>query len=387
MLVNGFDIKLLEPSFAPWSPSKPADRQIAVLMSGGVDSSVSAGLLKQDGWDVLGITMKIPVCSTGKRVCCGADAAFVCNELKIPHYFVDVTEPFRRLIIEQFRRAYAAGETPNPCADCNALLKFSLVWDFLKATFRINYLATGHYARIIKNTDGVTLARAKDKAKDQSYFLYGIDADNLRNLIFPLGGLTKKEVRSIAARLNLCTAEKPESMELCFAGEGDYRTLLDTENTDRPGDLTDMQGEKIATHKGIANYTIGQRRGLRFAGGKPLYVGRIDPATNTVALGTREELCRRLVAATDINILIPERLSAGARLFGKVRSYNDPQPCTVSRSTQTQFEIEFDQAQFAPCPGQKLVLYDKDDNVVAGGTIVQQVNPAAEPLCLRQQAP
>ncbi|MFH1370080.1 MAG: tRNA 2-thiouridine(34) synthase MnmA [Planctomycetota bacterium] len=379
MLVNGFDIKLLEPSFAPWSPQKSADRQIAVLMSGGVDSSVSAALLKQEGWDVLGVTMKIPVCSTGKRSCCGADAAFVCNELKIPHYFVDVTEPFRRLIIEQFRRAYAAGETPNPCADCNALLKFSLVWDFLKATFQINYLATGHYARIIKKADGFMLARAKDKAKDQSYFLYGTPAKNLRNLIFPLGELTKKEVRSIAAQMNLCTAEKPESMELCFAGEGDYRTLLETENADRPGDLTDMQGKKIATHKGIANYTIGQRRGLRFAGGKPLYVGRIDPATNTVALGTREELCRKVVSARDVNVLISEQLSVGVCLFGKIRSYNDPQPCIISQLTDT-FEVEFDEAQFAPCPGQKLVLYDKEDNVVAGGTIVQQVNPAERPL-------
>jgi tRNA-specific 2-thiouridylase len=167
-------------------------------------------------------------------------------------------------------------------------------------------------------------------------------------------------------------------MELCFAGEGDYRKLLDVENANRPGDLTDMQGRKIGTHRGIANYTIGQRRGLKFAGGKPLYVGRIEPATNTVTLGTREELCRKSVCATGINVLIPGELSVGARLFGKIRSYSEPQPCIVSRLTTTQFEVEFDKAQFAPCPGQKSVLYDGRDNVVAGGTIAQPRIPVEQ---------
>jgi len=378
MLVKGFDVRLLEPTFSSWSPSKPRDRQIAVLMSGGVDSSVTACLLKEEGWDVLGITMNIPAPGGAKPRCCDSDAVYVCNEIKIPHYFVDVAEPFQRLIIEQFRKTYAGGETPNPCVECNTLLKFALVWDFLKATFQIDYLATGHYARIIKNADGVTLARAKDKAKDQSYFLYGIAKDVLHNLVFPLGELTKRDVRSTAARLNLYTADKPESMELCFAGEGDYRKLLDVENANRPGDLTDMQGRKIGTHRGIANYTIGQRRGLKFAGGKPLYVGRIEPATNTVTLGTREELCRKSVCATGINVLIPGELSVGARLFGKIRSYSEPQPCIVSRLTTTQFEVEFDKAQFAPCPGQKSVLYDGRDNVVAGGTIAQPRIPVEQ---------
>jgi len=358
-----------EPTFSSWTPSKPRDRQIAVLMSGGVDSSVSAHLLKEEGWDVLGITMKIPVSCTSKRGCCGADAAFVCNELQIPHYFVDVTEAFEQLIIERFRRSYARGETPNPCADCNALLKFSLVWDLIKATFGINYLATGHYAQITKNADRTNLARAKDKVKDQSYFLYGIPAQKLDHIVFPLGETTKQQVRSIAERLNLCVADKPESMELCFAGEGDYRQMLSADNLNRPGELTDMQGRKIGEHKGIANYTIGQRRGLRFAGGKPLYVGRINAATNTVALGGKEELCRTRVGASDANVLIPEKIVIGARLRGKIRSYGDPHDCTVTGKTETDFEVDFDEPQFAPCPGQKLVLYDDRDCVVAGGTI------------------
>ncbi len=173
MRVDKWNIKLLPPSFSPWTPTKEHSKQIAVLMSGGVDSSVAAYLLKEDGWDVLGITMKIPIsCNTDSRRCCGADAAFVCNELNIPHYFVDVTEAFQQLIIDPFRLSYTKGRTPNPCVDCNTLLKFSLVWDFLEETFAISYLATGHYARVIKTDSCVRLRRARDKAKDQSYFIY-----------------------------------------------------------------------------------------------------------------------------------------------------------------------------------------------------------------------
>ena len=215
MTADKWNINLLKPSFAPWQPEKENSRQIAVLMSGGVDSSVTAYLLKEQGWDVLGITMKIPVaCSTGKRGCCGADAAFVCNELNIPHYFVDVTEAFEELIIKPFRQSYANGQTPNPCVDCNTLLKFSLLWDFLQQTFGITYLATGHYARVSKSNGRAFLGRAEDKTKDQSYFLYGIASEKLTKLVLPLGELTKEKVRSLAADLNLAVAEKPESMEL-----------------------------------------------------------------------------------------------------------------------------------------------------------------------------
>jgi tRNA-specific 2-thiouridylase len=356
-------------------------KTVAVGMSGGVDSSVAAFLLKKQGYNVIGVTMKIwegegRSQKAAKGGCYGPVEAVeaaqkVASQIGIPHHVLDLHAEYKQAVLNYFRDEYLAGRTPNPCVVCNQKIKFGLLLDKAQQSgIALDFFATGHYARIIKNGGIVTLARAKDKTKDQSYFLYGINKDVLRNLVFPLGELTKREVRSIAAQLNLYAAEKPESMELCFAGEGDYRVLLDTENANRPGDLTDMQGKIIGKHKGIANYTIGQRRGLRFAGGKPLYVGRIDPATNTVALGTREELCRRAVSAKDVNILIPEKLSQGACLFGKVRSYNDPQPCKVIRATQTQFEVEFDEAQFAPCPGQKLVLYDKNDNVVAGGTIV-----------------
>jgi tRNA-specific 2-thiouridylase len=368
MTSNRWNIKLLEPTFAPWKPTQPRPKQIAVLMSGGVDSSVAAHLLKEQGWDVLGITMKIPVsCDTGSRGCCGADAAFVCDELNLPHYFVDVTEAFEELIIERFRQSYALGHTPNPCVDCNTLLKFSLLWDFLKETFGICYLATGHYARISKAPGRIYLGRAKNKAKDQSYFLYGIAPEKLIRLVLPLGELSKADVRSVARQLHLNVAEKAESMELCFAGEGNYRTALVDMN--QPGDITDMQGGRIGTHRGIANYTLGQRRGIGFAGGQPLYVGKINANSNTIALGTREEVSFQIIKAKQMNILIPEELLADNHVYGKIRSYGDPRPCRIMSVRTEKIMVEFAEPQFAPCPGQKLVLYNKEDNIIGGGTI------------------
>ncbi|MEA3225974.1 MAG: tRNA 2-thiouridine(34) synthase MnmA, partial [Planctomycetota bacterium] len=326
--------------------------------------------LRERGWDALGVTMKIPVsCDTNIRGCCGADAAFVCNELNIPHYFVDVTRDFEELIIEQFRQSYARGETPNPCVDCNTLLKFSLLWDFLEEKFGIRYLATGHYSRVSVADGRGRLGRAKDKTKDQSYFLYGIGSEKLARFVLPLGEMTKEEVRSVAKQLNLTVAEKAESMELCFAGEGDYRSALVGAETDRDGDITDMQGNKIGIHKGIANYTLGQRKGIGFAGGKPLYVGKINAQANTIALGTREEISSSTVRANRINTLIPEELIAKNRAFGKIRSYGDPAPCRITDVGADDITVEFDEPQFAPCPGQRLVLYDEHDNVIAGGTI------------------
>lgn len=370
MKPDKWNIKLLPPSSSPWSPKKKPSRQIAVLMSGGVDSSIAAHLLKEAGWEVLGITMKIPISTgTSSPGCCGADAPLVCNQLSMPHYFVDVTAPFEQLIIKPFHQSYTNGQTPNPCADCNASLKFSILWDFVHTQFGIGPLATGHYAKVSKTNNHTRLGRAKDKAKDQSYFLYGIAGERLARLVLPLGELTKNQVRSIAAQLSLGVADKAESMELCFAGHGDYRAALSAPEANRDGDITDMQGNKIATHKGIANYTLGQRRGVGFAGGKPLYVGKINAKTNTIALGTRDEVSFRTIRADRINVLIPEELTTKKLLFGKIRSYGDLSACRVIDTDEGETTVKFAEPQFAPCPGQKLVLYNTDDYIVAGGTI------------------
>lgn len=363
-------MNLLPPSFSPWSPKKPRSRQIVALVSGGVDSSTTAYLLKQDGWDVLGVTMKIPnACGATGGGCCGAAAAIVCNELDISHYFIDVREAFERFVIEPFRRAYAQGRTPNPCVECNRSLKFKLVWDFLRDTFGVDYLASGHYSRILGDGGWFRLAMAADESKDQSYFLHGIAADRLSKLVLPLGELTKDRVRSIAAGLGLSIADRPESMELCFANESNYRSALPDDSPPQPGQITDMQGNSIGQHDGISNFTIGQRRGLGVAAGKPLYVGRICPDDNTVALGSRDEISFSKVSAEGVNVLMAERLVVGSRLFGKIRSYGRPSPCRVVSSSPAAVTVEFDVPVFAPCPGQKLVLYDAEDNVVAGGTI------------------
>jgi tRNA-specific 2-thiouridylase len=364
------NLKLYEPSSEPFSSDKPASKQVAVMMSGGVDSSVTAHLLKQSGFDVVGITMRIPVaCGVDSRGCCGADAAYVCAQLQMPHYFIDVTEAFNTLVIDAFRKSYAAGRTPNPCIDCNSILKFSLLWDFIAERLGVINFATGHYAQVLHTDNGPRLARAIDKAKDQSYFIYGIPAEKIAHLHLPLGALTKPQVRQIASQIELGVAEKTESMELCFAGEGDYRQALGLDQSDKPGDIVDMQGNKIGTHKGIANYTLGQRRGLGFAAGQPVYVGRIDPKANTVALGTRDEVTQICISATGINVLVNDEFTEGSSLFGKIRSGGDPKPCILTKVSINGFSVKFDQPQFAPCPGQRIVLYNKNDHVITGGTI------------------
>ncbi|MDD5065040.1 MAG: tRNA 2-thiouridine(34) synthase MnmA [Phycisphaerae bacterium] len=371
MTANKWNIKLQRSSHLSWQPEKQADKRIAVLMSGGVDSSTAAYLLKQQGWDVLGITMKVPLSTNvGKRTCCGTDAAFVCEQLAIPHYFVDVTEVFEEIIIKPFRQSYTGGQTPNPCVDCNTFLKFSLLWDFLQEKFGTIFLATGHYAKVYQIDDRFYLGKAKDIAKDQSYFLYGISSQRLPNLVLPLGEFTKEQVRAIAADAGLPVAEKSESMELCFAGEGDYRTVLTDAAFNRPGDITDMKGNKIAEHKGIANFTLGQRKGIGFAGGIPLYVGKIDAQKNTIALGTKEQVSFRSVITNQLNVLIPEELVVGGQFFGKVRSYVDSHPCRLVAVNKQTMTVKFDQPQFAPCPGQRLVLYNNRGYITAGGTII-----------------
>lgn len=365
------DIKLeiLPASFVEWvaGPDKP--KRVAMLMSGGVDSSVSAYLLKRDGWDVVGFTMKIPVaCGSDAGGCSGADATAICKELSIPHYFIDVADAFNKFVIAPFRQAYAKGITPNPCADCNTLMKLSLVWDTIKSHFDIDYLGTGHYVRTTQHGDQYRLARGLDKGKDQSYFLCGIKPDRLGKMLFPLGEYSKEEIRKLAAKINLSSAEKPESMELCFAGAGDYRDALEGKSK-RSGDLLDIDGNVIGTHKGVSNYTIGQRRGLGYASSCPLYVAKIDAAKNTVTLGKKEDVFTDIIAADRVNVLIPQEMDGSAAMFGKIRSSGSPRACTFVSFEDGIVTVRFDEPVFASTPGQKLVLYNDNDEIIAGATI------------------
>jgi|GEM_PF-68554 len=363
-------IRSLGPSLQPWRPRNGPDRQVAVLMSGGVDSSITAHLLKESGWDVLGITMKIPMAAGQSRTCCGAEAAFVCHQLGICHYFLDVTDLFYSTIIEPFRRSYSLGLTPNPCAACNTFLKFRLVWRFIEKEFGVRYLATGHYARVVHSHSGWTIGMAADHTKDQSYFLYGIAPERLDRIILPLGCWTKKDVRALAARLGLAVAGRPESMDLCFVHRDGYASLLGPDAR-RPGRVLDTEGKVIGTHNGIGLYTIGQRKGLGIATGKPVYVADIDPQANTITLADRQQASKDLIRAGHLRMLQPAALTEGATYRAKIRSYGTAQPCRLLEYSGTQILVGFERPQFAPCPGQKLVLYDENGCIVAGGTILR----------------
>ncbi len=371
----------LRPALLPATfDAQPGDRKgmpIGVLMSGGVDSSVTAMLLRDAGWDVIGITMKIPVvegCSA-RRPCCGTGAAFVCRDLCVAHYFVDTESTFRACVVEPFRKAYFEGRTPSPCVDCNTYLKFDLVWDVVRRELGIEHLATGHYARC-ETVAGVggeqpafALKRALDKTRDQSYFLYGIARERLPFMHFPLGGLEKTEVRRIASARGLHVAAKPDSMELCFAGEGDYRGILG-DLPARPGPIYDVAGNRLGEHSGIQNYTVGQRRGLGVASNDRLYVVRIVPEENAVIVGAREDALCTEVRTNKANVLLPEAFVEGARLYGKVRSVGEPESCVITRiGAEGGVEVQFDRPVLAPAPGQHLVLYDGEESVVAGGEI------------------
>lgn len=360
------NIKLSDPTTTPWEPS---DRDIIVLMSGGVDSSVTAMLLRDAGWNVLGITMKVPVAENCdvKRSCCGLEAGYVAKDLGIAHYYLDVRQAFEQLVIEPFRRAYEQGHTPSPCVDCNTLFKFGLVWDFLEEAFGVHDLATGHYARIEHSEGNAYLVRGEDRSRDQSYFLYGIPRHRLPHFHLPLGELSKDEVRKLAREAKLPVARRQDSMELCFAAEGDYRAALDTQHIKGP--ILDAAGNVIGEHEGIANYTVGQRKGIGFAGGKPLYVIAISAKDNSITLGTRDQAESHDINVEDLNVLIPELTQPGAEVFGKIRSQGEPAKCQLTDVSEQTMSVRFDEPQFAPTAGQRLVLYDCQGRVVAGGVI------------------
>jgi len=368
-MIDDLDIKLHPPTLEPWNGGDDPEREIVVLMSGGVDSSVTAMLFRDTGWNVLGITMKIPVaerCDV-QRSCCGIEAAYVARDLGIAHYYLDVRVAFEKLVIEPFREAYRRGHTPSPCVDCNTIFKFGLVWDFIEETFGLKHLATGHYARIVHEDNRAYLMRGEDRSRDQSYFLYGIPRRRLEYFHLPLGEMSKNEVRGLARKAKLPVARRQDSMELCFAGEGDYRNALG--DIPAKGRILDSGGNEIGEHNGIMNYTVGQRKGIGIAASRPLYVIRISAADNSITVGTQEEAFSRDVSAGEVNVLIPELARQEETLYGKIRSQGEPSECEIVAVEEDRLSVRFNEPQFAPTPGQRLVLYDADGRVAAGGTI------------------
>ncbi len=364
-VLDDLNIEFSDATTRNWQPGSEAARDIAVLMSGGVDSSVTAMLLRDAGWNVVGVTLHIPIAGGSGQA--PKEAVEVADSLGLAHYYLDVREAFERLVIEPFRRSYEHGRTPCPCADCNMLFKFGMVWDAIKEHFAVENLATGHYARVLRDGEQAYLVRGDDHSRDQSYFLYGIQKYRLKHLYLPLGDFGKDEVRQLAAKSGLPVAHRDDSMELCFASGDDYRTALGLPS--ETGPILDMDGKVIGEHKGIANYTIGQRKGIGIAAAMPFHVISIDPINNTITVATREQALSSTVEAHEINILIPEQMSPNSRFCGKIRSQGEPSPCVLTQIGESTMSVRFDQPQFAPTPGQRLVLYDSDSRVVAGGVI------------------
>jgi tRNA-uridine 2-sulfurtransferase len=353
--------------------------RVLVAMSGGVDSSVAAALLVEAGHDVVGVTMKTFCYSetpdTGKT-CCGldgiVDARRVATALGIPHYVFDVEEDFTRDVIDDFVREYARGRTPNPCVRCNSNTKFR---DLLARgeALGCDQIASGHYVRIEHGADGSSLLRGLDSGKDQSYFLWGLPAAMLPRLLFPLGALTKDEVRERARALALATAEKPESQEICFVPTGNYRDLLSKRLPEphpalQPGRIVRADGTAVGEHTGYAGYTIGQRRGLGGGFDEPLFVLEVRPETREVVVGTRDELNRDRVEIAELN-WHARRPSVGDQLRVQMR-YRAPAVAATVASIGGALVLELDEAYPAITPGQSAVIF-AGDRVLGGGRIVR----------------
>jgi tRNA-specific 2-thiouridylase len=338
-------------------------------MSGGVDSSVAAALLKEQDFAVEGVTMKLAA-----GVCCDiASAQAVCARLGIPHRMLDLQEEFDRNVIRNFIDEYRAGRTPNPCIRCNDILKFEKLLAFALAN-GFHHLATGHYARMEEEplSSRFVLKKGIDGDKDQSYFLYRLSQEQLRSVLFPLGALRKTEVRRLAEERRLPSARRPESQEICFVPDDDYRSFLKQQAPDvlREGEIVLTDGTVAGRHEGIAMYTIGQRRGVGVASRGRLYVVRIEPDRNRLVLGQRADLETREMSLYDPRFVSGERLSASMRVEVKVRYRSQLAQATISPAENDRIMVLFDRPVAGVTPGQAAVFYDGD--VVVGGGVIER---------------
>lgn len=348
-------------------------------MSGGVDSSVAAYLMKQKGYECIGVTMKLfandDVGVSREHSCCSLDdvedARSVAFSLGIPYYVFNFADRFREDVIDGFIDAYENGRTPNPCIDCNRYLKFEKLFHRAKE-LSYDYVVTGHYARI--DYDGHTgrylLKKAVDETKDQSYVLYAMTQEQLTHVQFPLGGMRKTEAREIAASQGFINAKKHDSQDICFVQNGKYSDFIEqfTGKNYPEGNFVDLDGNILGRHKGIIRYTVGQRKGLGIAFSRPLYVVKVDPVRNEVVLGDNEDLFTTTLTAKDINLISVASITEPMRVKAKVRYRHKEQWATVVQTDEDTIKVVFDEPQRAITAGQAVVLYD-GDVVVGGGTI------------------
>lgn len=354
-------------------------KKAIIAMSGGVDSAVASLILKQEGYDLTGVTMRL--WADGENIpdsfeCAPDDNALqakdVANSLGFPHLTTALGASFKREVIDRFISEYKNGRTPNPCVECNRTLKFGAMFD-IADKLGIPYLATGHYAKIEYASNGeYYLKKGDDPAKDQSYFLWLIPKDKLPYILFPLGGYTKPEIREIAREHGLVSASRSDSQDICFIPDGDYVSFIEKHSLAdvgfEKGNFIDTNGNVLGDHNGIVRYTIGQRKGLGIALGRPIFVGAKSITDNTVLLCSDRELYSNKLKASRINILVNDDLSTPTRVEAKIRYRHAPAAATVIRTDTDKLSLIFDEPQRAIAAGQSLVLYD-GDTVIGGGII------------------
>ncbi|MGB0660140.1 MAG: tRNA 2-thiouridine(34) synthase MnmA [Mangrovicoccus sp.] len=357
----------------------PKDTRVVVAMSGGVDSSVVAAMLKSEGYDVIGVTLQLydhGAALAKKGACCAGrdihDARRVAEEMDFPHYVLDYESVFQEAVIDEFADSYLSGATPVPCIRCNEKVKFKDLLNTAK-DLDADCMATGHYIQRKSGLSGAELHRGADPVRDQSYFLFSTTPEQLDFLRFPLGHLSSKaETRKLAEKFGLPVADKPDSQDICFVPNGNYAAVIEKlrPGAADPGEIVDLDGNVLAEHRGIIHYTIGQRRGLGIGGlADPLYVVRLDPTNRQVVVGPKEALSTRVVPVRELNWLGDRPLTIGeeVELSAKVRSTRPPRPAVLRATAAGEAEVELLTPEEGVSPGQACVLYANDDSRVLGG--------------------